>query len=113
MTERKVLRIFCSKAKGAHEVGAVWLEDERLLLRFTHAARDVDGFAPVMMTSHPDDNEDGIFAWCTACRMRLVCSTGQIMSAARKGQSHITLIPEGFIKDPLGVLTRRDRRRLR
>lgn len=112
--QRKVMRIFCSKRKGAHEIGAIWADEHGFELRITHAARDVDGFLPVEITYRPGTEMDyGTFAWCPSCRMRLVCLPEQLIADAKRGTTHVALLPEGFIRDPLGVLTRRDARRHR
>jgi hypothetical protein len=105
--ERVVLRIFCSKRKGAHQIGTVVVDSEGYRLDYVHAAEGVDG-----PYGHPLSERDapgatvGATAWCAGCRMRLPMSLDPI-TLARAGRTSAKLQADGMFADPFGVLRRR------
>ena len=107
MNERVVLRLFCSKPKGAHVVGRVVATSTGLVVRFTGAVQTSRGDQgrEIEMHANPEAAE-ATDAWCSACRKRLLFGINDAVASAELGKRSIVLVAEGMWRDPLGVLAR-------
>ena len=103
MSERVLLRIFCSKSKQPHVVG-------KMVVRFTIVVDDVHGPRaqghPVEMAANSEAVERAE-AWCPICRKRLELGVNDAAGAAKRGDKSMALEAEGMAIDPVGVLKRR------
>lgn len=109
-TDRKLLRVYCSKPKGAHEVGAVYATDTGAVARLTIAVSALDGVFGSVQEFRPGDRDsDGMWdAWCESCRKRLpVTPETDVLSEVGRRKA-VTLTAEGMWRDPIGVLNRRN-----
>lgn len=113
MADRKLLRVYCSKTKGAHEVGAVYATDTGAVARLTIAVEGTDGVFGSVQEFRPGDRDSGAMceAWCESCRKRLpvMPETHVLREVGRR--KAVALKAEGMWKDGVGVLTRQRRAR--
>jgi hypothetical protein len=107
MTERKMLRVFCSRDKGAHEVGAVYATTEGPRLRVSISVESREGTFGHEVTYAAGDEHGMGSAWCAKCRKHLPVVPDAVLAAAAKGDRMVKLHAEGMWRDPLGVLDRK------
>ena len=108
MSERDLLRIFCSKPKQPHVVGKVVATDAGLVVRFTIVIDGVHG--PQGRPEEMAANSEAavrVEAWCPICSKRLELGINNAAAAAKRGDKSMTLVAEGMWVDPIGVLDRR------
>lgn len=104
-SERKMMRVFCSREKGAHEVGAVIGTTDGLRLRIAVAVTHPDGdFGTVTSFAAEQAMTD---AWCASCSKRLPVVPARLIERAKDGERKARLDAEGLWLDPSGVLERR------
>jgi len=109
-TDRKLLRVYCSKPKGAHEVGAVYATDTGPEARITVAVTGRTGTNGSEHTFRPGTGEaaSGWEAWCEPCRKRLPVIPDTAVFPYVGKRKAVTLTAEGMWRDPIGVLNRRN-----
>lgn len=110
-SERKVTSLYCSKAKGAHEIARVIAIPERLgvvyRVDFAAAVYGTDGVHAHWTSWRPNpEASESSEARCAVCRKTYPLSLDQLVAAARRGEKAVQLTAEGMFINPLGVLDR-------
>ena len=115
MSERVLLRIFCSKSKQPHVVGKVVATEAGLIVNYVSAV-DISVKFSRGSPSTMKPSKDTVLvtdAWCKACSKRLPLAINDAAAAAERGDKAMVLEAEGMSIDPVGVLNRGAVRRTR
>lgn len=108
MSERKLTRLYCSKAKSPHELGAARPLAEGIVVEYVEAIAGIDdtvhGVAAEWREGAAIERAE---AWCKTCRKRHELDLNEVVRAAREGQRALVLVAEGMTRDPIAVLDRR------
>lgn len=110
MSDRVLVRVLCSRKKGAHVIGRVIATFEGPRLTFALPIHSTAGMVTwqetVLAPSPADGAVVGSEAWCTICKRSHFLTASDVFTAAADGQKVIQLVAEGMYRDPIGVTER-------
>ena len=96
MTDRKVTRVYCSRSKGAHEIGAVYGTTQGWELRYSVAVEGPAGFfgasasSPIIL-----DAVETVTMWCSPCKRAHHVVVNALFLAAQKRERSVNVASLG------------------